>query len=362
MSSMSATSPSTLVYPGGKTRCLNNTFPDFAFQVFPGDTDKLYILFDSGGAEWDRLSTSVGAANKTSVEAVIDTGFIRRGTDSRSPLRKHTILFVQYCSGDLHLGSATRDFTDVDEGPVHQMGYHNAVSAMNWALDNMQPKLQSLVVSGVSAGAIGAAAWASKFLRTFAYESARIWADSSVPILPKHFEGPVFESLGVCGTDLFEGQEELQRMCLNRTLCSEDVYDAAIAAHPQVGFASATAVHDFAQINYYKLAAMTQFDLDGAFFFTQHHFHRRACEVLSRYSRHPNYVSYMLDSELHIFQNCEDAYAHAQEVNGTEIKFRDWLASFLNGTGAASVANLFHSEVPDSCAWVLGEKVMALQG
>jgi len=361
LSSISTTSPSTLVYPGGKTRCLNNSFPDFAFQVFPGDTDKLYILFDGGGAEWDRLSTSVQAANKTAVEAMIDSGFIRRGTDRRSPLRNHTILFVQYCSGDLHSGNVTRNYTGVDNGPVHQMGYHNTLSVMNWALDNMQPKLQSLVVSGVSAGAIAAEVWSFKFLRTFKYESARIWADSYVPIFPEHFQGKIFDSLRVCGTDLLEGQEELQKMCLNRTLNIEDVYDASIAAHPQVGFASATTVHDFAQMSFYKLTSLTKFDINGAVFFAQSNFHRRACKMLSRYSQHPNYVSYMMDTEMHIFQLCNDAFAHVQEVNGTKISFKDWFVSFLNNAGATSVANL-HSKVPSSCKSVLSGKVMTLQG
>ena len=51
----------TMVYPGGETRCIKGD--DFAFQVVPGDTDKLIISFQGGGACWDKASTEIGAVS-----------------------------------------------------------------------------------------------------------------------------------------------------------------------------------------------------------------------------------------------------------------------------------------------------------
>ena len=40
---------STLVYPGGNTRCILSTSTPYAFQVIPGASDKLIIYFQGGG-------------------------------------------------------------------------------------------------------------------------------------------------------------------------------------------------------------------------------------------------------------------------------------------------------------------------
>lgn len=360
LTSMSRASPSTMVYPGGKTRCLNNSFPEFAFQVFPGDRDKLYILFDGGGAEWDALSTSVSAANKTHVWPHAAEGFLGRGKDHPSPFRDYTILFVQYCSGDLHSGDVTQQYTDVDKGPVKQMGYHNTMSVVNWALANMEPKLKSLVVSGVSAGAIAAEVWASKLLKTFKWESARIWADSYVPVFPKDFQGKIFHRLGVCGKDLLEG--ELLQACKKRTVNIEDVYEAAIKAHPEVGFGSVTSTEDFGQTVFYQLTALTELDPYESLTFTGRNFHRRACKILQRYSAQPNFVSFMIHSDIHILQMCPDAFKLYQEVNGTKSMFVDWMRSFLGSNASSPVGSVarIDSKGPKTCTKLLNEKSMLL--
>jgi hypothetical protein len=48
----------TLVLPGGNTRCIFSDSSPFAFQVIPGDSDKLLFYFQGGGGCWNKLSTS----------------------------------------------------------------------------------------------------------------------------------------------------------------------------------------------------------------------------------------------------------------------------------------------------------------
>ncbi len=48
---------STLVLPGGETRCIYSYSTPFAFQVIPGDSDKLLFYFQGGGACWDKATT-----------------------------------------------------------------------------------------------------------------------------------------------------------------------------------------------------------------------------------------------------------------------------------------------------------------
>lgn len=43
---------STMVLPGGETRCIFADSTPFAFQVVPGDNDKILFYFQGGGACW----------------------------------------------------------------------------------------------------------------------------------------------------------------------------------------------------------------------------------------------------------------------------------------------------------------------
>lgn len=49
----------TLVLPGGKTRCIFQDSSPFAFQVFPGDIDKILFYFQGGGACFNKFSTDL---------------------------------------------------------------------------------------------------------------------------------------------------------------------------------------------------------------------------------------------------------------------------------------------------------------
>jgi hypothetical protein len=42
----------TLVLPGGDTRCIYSYSTPFAFQVIPGASDKVLMYFEGGGACW----------------------------------------------------------------------------------------------------------------------------------------------------------------------------------------------------------------------------------------------------------------------------------------------------------------------
>lgn len=344
---------STLVYPGGKTRCLNNEQPDYAFQVFPGDADKLYLFFDGGGAEWDAVSTAVALANKTEVIALKDSGLLKRGEGSQSPFQNHTIIVVQYCSGDLHVGSAVPRFSGIDKKPVVMAGYHNTMSAVQWAHRNLARRLKSFAISGISAGAIGTELWSYNLLKTFQYESARVFADSYVPVFPENFQGKVWDTYGACWTDMLRHQKDLQRDCTAGVLDVQKVFESAMEGFPQVGFASITSARDGVQTSFWRVAAATQGDLPKALGYNAEKFQEAACTTIEAYETHPNYVSYMLDGSLHILQNCRHVYDHTQ----SGVKLVDWLNDFLASKSAKSVSG---SSSLSSCRKMKQSKTMTL--
>jgi hypothetical protein len=44
----------TLVHPGGSTRCMFSYSTPYSFQVIPGRTDKVMFYFQGGGACWNK--------------------------------------------------------------------------------------------------------------------------------------------------------------------------------------------------------------------------------------------------------------------------------------------------------------------
>lgn len=113
-------------------------------QVVPGDTDKLLLFFQGGGACWDKLSTSgdfcTTDANPSGLNGVFDR------ENPANPFAGYTVVQVLYCSGDLHAGNVTRPYTDSAGEPVVQVGYENTKAAVAWAKANLDAKLDKFVV------------------------------------------------------------------------------------------------------------------------------------------------------------------------------------------------------------------------
>jgi hypothetical protein len=156
---------STLVLPGGETRCIYSTSTPFAFQVIPGAADKVLLYYQGGGACWDQTSTNDGfCTSNASPQSLI--GVFDR-TNPSNAFRDYTIVHVLYCSGDIHGGDVVRDYTDSSGVPVTQKGFANAEATLDWLVKQqtsgaLAAKLSNLVVMGCSAGSIGAQLWGNQ--------------------------------------------------------------------------------------------------------------------------------------------------------------------------------------------------------
>lgn len=138
-------------------------------------------------------------------------------------------------------------------------------------------------------------------------------------------------------------------------------------AYPQVGFGSVTSTDDWGQTMYYRMTAATEQKFAEANAFTSGNFHRRACKVLSKYHENPNFVNYMMNGTLHIFQMCDKVFSYSAEVAGSESKyelpFSKWMSMFIapNST-VRSVLDVRHAHKrPESCVGILGTKALQLQ-
>lgn len=155
----------TQVAPGGETRCTDGS--EFHFLVRQGDRESLVFYLEGGGGCWNKAScdpagTPTAKINLAGQEAP-DEG-IFDFANPKNPFSRHTVVYVPYCSGDVHIGLNDVVYPGTDESdpplPVAHRGRANVQSAMDWVTSNHET-LNDIFVSGSSAGAVPAPLYAS---------------------------------------------------------------------------------------------------------------------------------------------------------------------------------------------------------
>jgi hypothetical protein len=156
------------------------TDPTFSYYFRKGTADGLVVFFNGGGACWngatcskpriegDRATLSgpgnrlVGGVYKAMLlpgDGPAQMGGIFDRSNPDNPVRKWSMLFVPYCTGDVHGGSQTAEYKMPATGEtfsIEHRGWDNMQVVMHWMRTNV-PRTARILVSGSSAGAYGAA-------------------------------------------------------------------------------------------------------------------------------------------------------------------------------------------------------------
>ena len=164
------------IRPGGETRCSDGS--PYRFNVRRGDPQKLLVYLQGGGACWSWQTCNAG--DDAPYDPVVDArddpsrlGGIFDTTRAENPFGDYTMVFVPYCTGDVHLGRTVSRY----DGPggaqraIHHAGYTNARAALEWAFHNVLAP-ETVFVTGGSAGAIPSPLYAAFAARR--YEGARV--------------------------------------------------------------------------------------------------------------------------------------------------------------------------------------------
>jgi hypothetical protein len=151
----------TTISPTGSTSYLGREFTPvcmngspYSYFVKRGTVNKLLMYYQGGGACWEQLTCSLATCD-TNVSPGDNPnnaadGFADRANPA-NPFRDWNIVFVSYCSCDIHFGDAAQDY------PLHveHRGYHNSRVAEKFAREHfVNPEV--VFVTGSSAGAYGA--------------------------------------------------------------------------------------------------------------------------------------------------------------------------------------------------------------
>lgn len=135
------------------------------FVNFTPRSDNLVVMFEPGGACWDYESctgAARGAANPNGIsdEHMANYQFLNllRRTDD-NPARDYNMVFVSYCTGDVHAGDKVATYDNPAGGPAltyHHSGLANTQKVIDY-LQERFPDVPQLLVTGCSAGGLGAA-------------------------------------------------------------------------------------------------------------------------------------------------------------------------------------------------------------
>lgn len=129
--------------------------------------DDLVVIFEPGGACWDYESCSgelgiLGAANPNGIpDTHMDTWAIHsplvRRDSAQNPMRDWNIVFIPYCTGDVHTGSNTAQYTSLDgtkELTYRHVGHDNMLLVSDWLGWQFQDT-DRMFAGGCSAGGVG---------------------------------------------------------------------------------------------------------------------------------------------------------------------------------------------------------------
>ena len=130
--------------------------------VNPGDSDKLLVYFEGGGACGDYVTCFVlntaahGPFGAADLPGATDRpgSIFDRGV-AGNPFAAFTLVYVPYCTGDVHGGVKVNAYSDgTTDHPYHHVGHLNALAALD-RLTATWPSVNKLVITGASAGGYG---------------------------------------------------------------------------------------------------------------------------------------------------------------------------------------------------------------
>jgi Pectinacetylesterase len=148
------------VVPGGDCHCADGS--EFAFWERRADPTKAVVFLDGGGACYDAETCAFKGLWRDG-EADYDwsvwgedpahEGGIFDFSRADNPFRDHSFVFVPSCTGDAHLGGATRAYSR--NLTVEHNGFANVMTALDH-LAEQYPGVAQVVVVGKGVGSIAA--------------------------------------------------------------------------------------------------------------------------------------------------------------------------------------------------------------
>jgi hypothetical protein len=187
------------IEPEGKV-CSNGSQYKFFVNLSRG-SDDVVIIMEPGGACWDYESCSGatgirGAANPNGVpddhmETMVNMSPLLRRTEVYgvySPVADYNIVFVPYCTGDIHSGNRVMEYTNPEDSndvlTFHHKDAENVRAVADWVSERFSGQIDTLFVTGCSAGGVGSLANYYFIRNAFTRVGRGVMLDDAGPVFP----------------------------------------------------------------------------------------------------------------------------------------------------------------------------------
>lgn len=278
------------------------------------DPDKLMIYFQAGGACWSVTTCAEIAPGWNKTITLDDLRKFKGIFDfarADNPVAGYNIVFIPYCSGDVHAGATDVAYpgrlgTTVS---IHHRGAINAQAALAWTYANY-PSPKEVLVVGSSAGAIGAIYHTANVMQR--YPQARIaqFGDGFVGVVPPGWEPlkvwNIYANLPPFIPELAKADPD--------TFTINAIYTATANHFPQHRFGQFTHAADTFQMGYYTLAGGNAAN-----------WHKQRDAFLGELEVLPNFRSYVGAGVLHTVL----AFGEFYSMKVDDVRMRDWFADYI---------------------------------
>src|SRR4051812_42916588 len=223
----------------------------FAFRVRPGLPDKVMIFLNGGGACWrtqdcdpkgkPTYTMTADSANDVSVRS----GLLDVANDA-NPVRDYTMIFIPYCTGDVHLGTRQVEY-DIKGSEktisVRHGGGANLEAVLDWVFTNIRNP-RTVFVTGISAGAIPSPVVAERVARHYPRSRVVQLGDGAGGYRSDAIPG----ILAGWGAIDYLSDDPALRSVDSASFAFQRMYTAAARAAPRVHYAQVNSAEDATQL------------------------------------------------------------------------------------------------------------------
>lgn len=306
------TSAWTIIPTGDETTCALGG--DYQFFARRGTTNNLMIYFQGGGACWSPFTCQEGRSYDPSVVdhefAHYDGIFNLEHPDN--PLADYNMVFIPYCTGDIHIGDLFVNYWDgVD---IAHNGYNNSVAVLDWVYETFQNPT-SVLTTGSSAGAYGAIYHSADIITQYPDAEHIVLGDAGIGATPKGWSiletsWNIYENLSpnIPAWETLDTSEFTANM----------LYGYSAEAFPDTRFAQFTHYGDDVQITFYRFGAIGASAQDWL-------------DILqasfAELNELDNFSSYIAPGTDHTIL----AYPEFYTITSNDVRFYDWFVELLTG-------------------------------
>lgn len=170
----------TEIVPGGDCQCADGS--EFSFFVREADPTKVVFFLQGGGACFDPVTCAFTEEESTTYKWTVANddpatqGGIFDFENPDNPFADYSVVYVPYCTGDVHLGNTTHEFSP--DLTVEFKGAVNGAAAVEYLAENFADAEQVVVV-GESAGSVAAPLYSGLISDALADPQITVFADGS---------------------------------------------------------------------------------------------------------------------------------------------------------------------------------------